>query len=632
MSSSQLLDKAAIKDKYAKERAKRLRPEGNAQYQRLEGKFESYAGDPHTPLRERDPVRDHVTFAFIGAGLSGLVVGARLKEAGIKDVRLIEKGGDVGGTWYWNRYPGVRCDTAAMIYLPLLEETGYIPSEKYVRGPEILEHCERIANHYDLYDKALFHTEVHSLEWQEAQQVWRIKTSRGDDFTAKYLGMGTGPLHVAKLPGIPGIESFTGKSFHTSRWDYEYTGGDAHGAPMDKLTDKRVAVIGTGATGVQCIPQLAKTAKELFVFQRTPSSVDERRNHAIDDNWIKANAKPGWQKRWMDNFVENMGGGIPSEDLVDDGWTEISRSIREKMLNGTPPWLARLVLRTRKVFGASPSQRSTDRVRAAFEEADLEKMEQIRARVDAEVKDDETAQNLKAWYSQLCKRPCFSDEYLPAFNSPNTTLVDTDGNGVERIDETGLVANGTHYEVDCIVYASGFEYGANFQLKSGFDLTGRNGQRLSEHWANGLRTLHGLHMHGFPNAFMIQMNQGANMASNIPHNIVDHAATVAQVVSHAEANGFASVEPTAEAEAAWVELILTNQGSLIGSTECTPGFWNNEGQGWSQEFRQAQGHPGGAQGYFKHIQAWREAGDFEGLVFSAAPTNDAVPAHAELVS
>lgn len=217
-----LLDKDAIKKKYAEERAKRLRPDGNAQYQRLEGKFDDLSVDPHTPFRERAPVNDHVTFAFIGAGFSGLVVGARLREIGINDFRLIDKAGGVGGTWYWNRYPGARCDTAAMIYLPLLEETGYRPSEKYVRGPEIRAHCERIVNKYGLHDKALFHTEVSTIEWQEQAKVWRIRTNRGDDFTAKYVGMGTGPLHVAKLPGIPGIETFKGKSFHTSRWDYAY--------------------------------------------------------------------------------------------------------------------------------------------------------------------------------------------------------------------------------------------------------------------------------------------------------------------------------------------------------------------------------------------------------------------------
>lgn len=610
-----VLEREAIKQKYAAERAKRLRPEGNEQYQRLSGKFQDMAADPHTPFVPRDPVTDHVTFAFIGAGLSGLVTAARLKEAGIDSVRLIDKAGGVGGAWYWNRYPGVRCDTAAMIYLPLLEETGYMPSEKYTRGSEILAHCERIAHHYDLYDKALFHTEIDAVTWQEDARVWRITTNRGDDFTATYLGMGTGPLHVAKLPGIPGIDKFKGRQFHTSRWDYDYTGGDALGASMDKLKDKRVAVIGTGATGVQCIPQVAGTAGHLFVFQRTPSSVDVRGNHPIDPEWFASIAKPGWQKRWMDNFVENLGPGLPSEDLIDDGWTAISRRIREKVLDGRPMWAAKLAARVLGALGRPPRKINPEKVQAAIEDADIEKMEEIRARVDSVVKDPDTAKHLKAWYSQLCKRPCFSDEYLDAFNRSNTTLVDTDGKGVERITETGLIVGGEHYEVDCIIYASGFEFGANFQMKTGFDIKGRGGQRLSEYWAGGLRTLHGLHVPGFPNAFMVQMNQAANMVTNIPHNIVDHAATVAQVIAYAEREGYAEVEPTEAAVSQWVDLILTGGGSLIASAECTPGFWNNEGQGWSKEFRQSQGHPGGAEGYFGHIDAWRRSGAYRGLVF-----------------
>lgn len=592
------LDKDAIKQKYAEERAKRLRPEGNDQYVRLEGTFDDIAGDPHTPFIKRDPVTDHVTFAFIGAGLSGLVTGARLKEAGIDDFRLIDKAGGVGGVWYWNRYPGVRCDTAAMVYLPLLEETGYMPSEKYVRGPEIREHCNRIADQYGLKDKALFHTVTTGVEWLEDKKVWRITTNRGDDFTAKYVGMAPGMLHIAKLPGIPGITTFKGKSFHTSRWDYSYTGGDAVGAPLDKLSDKRVAIIGTGATGVQCIPQVAKTAKRLYVFQRTPSSVDTRENHPIDPSWFEEIATPGWQKRWMDNFVDNMGRGIPTEDLIDDGWTEIARRVREK------------------VFSLPPEQMNPEGMREAFENADLEKMNEIRARVDQVVADDAKAAGLKAWYSQLCKRPCFSDEYLPAYNSPNTTLVDTDGKGVQEVTETGLVVNGEHYEVDCIIYASGFEYGANMTMKTGFDFKGRDGTMLSDYWANGMRTLHGLQIHGFPNVFVVQMSQGANMVSNIPHNIVDHAKTVAKVVSHTESEGYAEVEPTKEAEDAWIETILKTQAGMLASTECTPGFWNNEGQGWDKKFRQAQGHPGGAEGFFKHMEEWRNSGAYEGLAFA----------------
>ena len=593
-----LLDKDAIKKKYAEERAKRIREDGNDQYQRLESNFEDMATDPHTPFQGRSPIKDHVTFAFVGAGFSGLVVGARLKEAGFSDFRLIEKGGNVGGTWYWNRYPGAQCDTAAMIYLPLLEETGHMPSEKYVHGPEIRGHCERIANQYALYDKALFHTEVNAIEWQEDASVWRITTNRGDDFTAKYVGIGTGPLHVAKLPGIEGVKDFKGKSFHTSRWDYAYTGGNPEGAPLDKLVYKRVAIIGTGATAVQCVPHLARSAGELYVFQRTPSSVDERNNHKIDPDWFAETATPGWQQRWLDNFVENQGRGMPTEDFVDDGWTEISRRIRENL------------------FSLPKEDWGPQAMLAAFEDADFEKMEQIRARVDAVVQDDETAQGLKAWYNQLCKRPCFHDDYLAAFNNPNAHLVHTDGKGVERITETGVIANGKLYEVDCIIYASGFEVGTDYTSRAGFDLKGREGKRLSEHWSDGMRTLHGMHVHGFPNAFIVQPNQAGNMISNVPHNILDHAKTIAHIISHAEAEGAVSVEPTQEAEQAWVELILSGEGTMLGSTECTPGYYNNEGKGWSQEFRQAQGHPGGPAGFFSHIDKWRQAGDFKGLRFS----------------
>lgn len=276
------IDKEAIRQKYAEERSKRLRSDGNAQYLQVKGQLAHYLADPYTALQERAALTDHVTVAFIGGGFAGLVTGARLVEQGITDVRIIEKGGDFGGTWYWNRYPGAQCDTASFIYMPLLEETGHMPTEKYAHAPEILEQCQRIGKQYKLYDNALFHTEVEDLSWDEAESRWLIKTNRGDAFTASFLAMGTGPLHVPKLPGIAGIESFKGHSFHTSRWDYEYTGGDPRGAPMEKLADKRVGIIGTGATSVQCVPHLAKACKSLFVFQRTPSSIDVRANKPTD--------------------------------------------------------------------------------------------------------------------------------------------------------------------------------------------------------------------------------------------------------------------------------------------------------------------------------------------------------------
>ena len=202
--------------------------------------------------------------------------------------RIVEKGGDFGGTWYWNRYPGAQCDTASMVYMPLLEETGHRPTEKYAHAPEILEQCRRIGRQYRLYEKALFQTEVTELRWDDARSRWVVSTSRGDRFTASFVGLGIGPLHVPKLPGIPGIETFKGHAFHTSRWDYDYTGGDPNGAPLTGLADMRVAIIGTGATSVQAVPHLARAAKQLLVVQRTPSSVDVRGNAPIDPEWFAA--------------------------------------------------------------------------------------------------------------------------------------------------------------------------------------------------------------------------------------------------------------------------------------------------------------------------------------------------------
>jgi cation diffusion facilitator CzcD-associated flavoprotein CzcO len=591
------IDKEALRRKYAEERDKRLRADGNDQYLEIKGQFAHYLDDPYTPVTPRAPKTDHVTFAFIGGGFAGLVTAARLVEAGIKDVRIIEKGGDFGGTWYWNRYPGAQCDTASMVYMPLLEETGHMPSEKYAHAPEILAHCQRIGRKFGLYEHALFHTQAVSLEWDEAKSRWLIRTNRGDTFTAQFVGMGTGPLHVPKLPGIAGIESFKGHSFHTSRWDYHYTGGDPQGAPMEKLGDKRVGIIGTGATSVQCVPHLARAAKELYVFQRTPSSVDVRDNAPIDPKWFAEIATSGWQERWLENFTANQAGGNAEVDLVQDGWTDLNRRIRAK------------------IFQLPREQRTPANMLAAFEDSDYEKMEEIRARVDGIVRDRETAAKLKAWYRQLCKRPCFHDSYLQAFNVPGTHLVDTDGKGVEKITERGVVVAGKEYELDCIIYASGFEVGTEYKRRAGFDLTGRGGRKLSEHWGAGMRSKHGIHVHGFPNAFFVQPAQGANLISNVPHNLTDSARTIATMVSHARMVGAKEIEVTREAEDKWVDLLLTGFGRMIGSQECTPGYYNNEGREPGPAAKLNVGYPAGPSAYFKYIDAWRSNGQFEGLEF-----------------
>ena len=591
------IDKQALLAKYVAERDKRLRADGNAQYLRVAGTLAHYLDDPYTPRVEREPLTDHVTFDFVGGGFAGLVTGARLVEAGITDVRIVEKGGDFGGTWYWNRYPGAQCDTASMIYMPLLEETGHRPTEKYAHAPEILAQCQRIGEKYGLYDKALFHTEVEDLSWDEANKRWVISTNRGDKFTASFIGLGTGPLHVPKLPGIPGIETFKGHSFHTSRWDYAYTGGDPKGAPLDKLGDKRVAIIGTGATSVQAVPHLATACQRLYVVQRTPSSVDVRANQPIDPDWFEGIATPGWQQRWLENFTANQAGGQADEDWVQDGWTDLSRRIRSKIMQ------------------LPPEDRVPLKMLAAYEDSDFEKMEEIRARAETVVQHRETAEKLKAWYRQLCKRPCFHDEYLQAFNEPGVRLIDTDGKGVERITEKGFVVAGVEYGVDCIIYASGFEVGTEYKRRAGFDLTGRDGLKLSEAWAEGMKSKHGIHVHGFPNAFFVQPTQGANLISNVPHNLTESGRTIAHVVKRTLDGGHQEVEVTEEAQDAWVALLLTGMGRMMGAPDCTPGYYNNEGQTPGPAAKLNVGYPAGATAFFKYIDGWRNSGEFEGLAF-----------------
>ncbi len=592
------IDAEALRRRYAEERAKRLRPDGNEQYVELKGAFAHLRPDPYAERAGRQRKRDHVTATLVGGGFAGLVTGARLAETGIDDVRIVEKAGGFGGTWYWNRYPGAQCDTASLIYLPLLEETGYMPSERYVHAPEILRHCERIADRFGLQGNALFHTEVTDLEWDAGGRRWIVRTDRGDEFTSQFVGIGTGPLHVAKLPGIPGMESFGGHAFHTSRWDYAYTGGDPQGAPMDRLADKRVAIIGTGATAVQCVPHLAASCAELYVFQRTPSSVDVRDNQPIDPEWFAGIATPGWQERWLDNFVANMAATeFPAEDLVNDGWTDLAKRIRGRL--------------------SAPRSGSAgfSELLADFENADFEKMNEIRARVDAVVADPATADRLKAWYRQLCKRPCFHDEYLGAFNRPSVHLVDTDGKGVERITPAGVMVAGVEYPVDCVIYASGFEVGTEPTRRYGFDMTGRDCVRLSEYWSAGMRSLHGIGVHGFPNAFLVQLGQGGNFVANVPHNLTDAARTIAAVVSHMARGGYDVVDVSKDAEDAWMEQLVPNPVMTSFLAGCTPGYYNNEGQGpstWSL----LTGYQHGAPAYFRYIDQWRNSGNFKGLEFS----------------
>jgi len=585
-------DPAALREKYRAERDKRLRPDGNDQYREVKGALAHFVDDPYVaPGFTREPLADEVEVVVIGGGFGGLLAGARLREAGVEDLRLVEKAGDFGGTWYWNRYPGAQCDVESYIYLPLLEELGTVPTEKYARAPEILAHSQAIGRKYDLYRGALFQTEVTELRFDEASARWLVSTNRGDRLRARFVCMSNGPLNRPKLPGIPGIESFRGHSFHTSRWDYAYTGGDSKGNLVG-LGGKRVGVIGTGATAVQCVPHVAAAAGHLFVFQRTPSSVDVRGNRPTDPDWAGSLA-PGWHRHRMDNFNILVSGGFQAEDLVNDGWTDIIRKL--------------LVMVQQPGTDLSP-----EALGRTMELADFQKMEQIRGRVDAVVKDRATAEALKPWYRQFCKRPCFHDEYLESFNRPNVTLVDTQGRGVERVTEKGVVVAGVEVELDCLIYATGFEVGTDYTRRAGTEIVGRGGLTLTQKWADGVRSLHGMHSRGFPNCFIMGPQQ-AGFTVNYPHLLEEQSRHIAYVVAQAVAHGVRTLEVSEAAEVEWVETVIRMARFGRDFLEsCTPGYYNNEGK-LSERAAQNGFYGGGPIEFFRILREWREQGALAGL-------------------
>jgi len=590
-------DPDALREKYRRERDKRLRPDGENQYLVLDGKFAHYADDDPYAARDfaREPLTDEIDVAVIGGGFSGMLAAARLREVGLTDVRIIEAGADFGGTWYWNRYPGAQCDIESYCYLPLLEELNYVPKEKYSFAPEIFEHSQRIGREYSLYDIALFQTRVKELRWDDDIKRWHILTNRHDDIKARFVVTATGPASRPKLADIPGIEDFEGHTFHTSRWDYAYTGGD-HSGGLHKLADKRVAIIGTGATAIQCVPHLGAAAKQLYVFQRTPSSVDFRGNKPTDPEWAKT-LEPGWQRQRRENFNAIFSGQPFEEDMVNDAWTDIFRRLQS-------------MTSFRGETGAAPADAAE-----MAEIADFQKMNQVRARVDQTVQDERTAEALKPWYRQFCKRPTFNDDYLYTFNRPNVELVDTsDCHGVERITKKGVVVSGVEYEVDCIIYATGFEIGTSFRRRVDFEIRGQSGQSLFDYWAQGMRTFHGHSSRGFPNWFFVGIGQNG-LSVNMTSMFDDQARHIAYIIREAKDRGAQTVQPTAEAEAAWVaEIRRLSAANTAFLESCTPGYYNSEGK-----FSEAVGtlvgesYSPGANAFNALLADWRANGDLGGL-------------------
>jgi pentalenolactone D synthase len=586
------IDLAAVRAKYREERDKR---NVGRTYQFARGAFSRYAQDPYAEPLERERLADEVDVAIVGAGIGGLLAGARLRQSGdLKRIRLIDAAGDVGGTWYWSRFPGVRSDVESYIYMPLLEELGTVPTEKYATGPEIFAHLQALARHYDLYRDALFQTSVTELRWNEAAGRWLVQTDRGDRIRARYVCMSIGLMHRPKLPSLPGLETFGGHSFHASRWDFAYTGGDSEGG-LVKLRDKRVAIIGTGSTTVQIAPHVAEWSERLYLFQRTPAAVDVRGNRPTPPGWA-ATLEPGWQQRRMDNFHALTSGVPQDEDLVDDRWTQTTAKLAAAILPKGGP------------------QGDPREAEAAAELADFLKMEELRDRIDSIVADPDTVAALKPYFRLYCKRPCFHDGYLQIFNRPNVTLVDTQGQGVERLTRTGVVARGREHPVDCLIFATGYEheFSVPYTSRAGYDIVGRDGIRLSEKWAQGARTFHGLQVHGFPNCFILSKIQSGRHV-NIPYMLNEQSKHLAYIIKSVEERGHRVVEASEAGEKEWVEEILRLAVNSIGFLEsCTPGLYNNEGKPGELPVLNSS-YGGGSVEFVNILRRWREAGDLAHL-------------------
>ena len=594
-------DPAALHAKYISERDKRLE-HGDRTYIRIEGDFSHYSNDPYaTSIFSRKPVFDEVKIVLVGAGFGSLVMAARLRQMGLDDFRIIDTASDVGGTWYWNRYPGAACDTESYVYVPMVEDTGTMLQSKYAFQPEILAQANRIADKYDLRRNALFQTAVTGLEWDEATGKWTITTDRRDRFKAQYVIMANGPINKPKLPGIPGITDFRGHTFHTCRWDYGYTGRDTAGG-LTKLQDKRVGIIGTGATAIQCIPHLGEWAKELYVFQRTPCCVDLRVNTPTDPAWA-ASLKPGWQWDRMTNFNSVLEGYEDVDvDLVNDGWTTLYRKAMGPALKAAAAKLGR------PLTGKERGQ--------LLELYDYQNMNRIRAQVAEIVKDEKTAEALKPWYRQFCKRPTFHDSYLQSFNRPNVHLIDTNGNGVDRLTERGVVADGREYEIDCLIFSTGFESETSYVDRAGYDIVGRGGRKLSEYWADGLRTFHGVAVDGFPNCYLIGRTQsGASL--NLMFGTTHQINHISYILAEAEKKGAKVVEPAAEAVEAFLADFRANARNAERFwAECTPGFFNNEGNTKKKTGFFSDSYGGGARKFWEMLEAWRAEGNSIGLTFN----------------
>ncbi|KAF4851203.1 FAD-binding monooxygenase ausC [Colletotrichum siamense] len=588
----------AIASKYEAEREKRFNAISAGGGGRL--KFRSTAlmnnldqdpwADYDNLAKQTPPLRDgsEIRFLILGAGHNGILFACHLIAAGFKasEIVIVDGAGGFGGTWYWNRYPGLTCDVEGYCYLPLLEETGFVPKHRYSKGEEIRQNVEGIAEKFGI--QGMFCTKAKSADWDETQKRWNVKLSRdlgpnhqdlSGDFVVRvqFLMPAGGLFYSPSAPDAPGLEGFmkNREIFHTARWNYAYTGGSQSKPDLVNLQDKRVGIIGTGATAVQAVPELAKWAKQLYVFQRTPSYCGPREQvETTSESWAKIAGEPGWQSKRVRNlnkYLNDHPEAVPEDDLLKDGWS-----------------------RARQFSGLIGSPRAKDITPAKVPEHLKRMMEldagiatDLRKHVDHEVDDPEVAEKLKAWYPGWCKRPTFHQDYLKSFNRPNVTLVDTDGQGISGYTDGGILVgkgeSAKEYEVDVLVLATGFATttgvdGDPAQVLDMF-IRGRDGRSLTDKWkADDFATFFGVATHDFPN-LLFYTAKGATGSANTTYPLTIAAKTVAHIaktaVEQATDASRLEVEVSKEAEQRYTESLKPYSPWYATVASCTPTYFTD---------------------------------------------------------
>lgn len=623
------LDAPSVEKRYVEERARRLLDEGDAQFIDISrsDRFKHFQEDPWVDTATVKDARDmfpdnRCTLLILGAGFGGLVYAVRMVQAGIRpeDIRVVDSAGGWGGTWYWNRYPGLKCDIESYCYLPLLEETDYVPKHRYAYGEEIREYAEFVAEKWGLSGSAVFQTKAQKMVWDGAAKAWRvelIQQRKGRppqtlNIRSQFVTQANGVLNWPTLPGITGILDYKGDTFHSSRWAYNITGGSPSDPSLSKLKDKRVVVIGTGASSVQIASHLARWSKHLYVVQRTPASVDYRGQKETDEEWFRTEVatSKGWQRERLRNWHEHFTlGNPPDVNLVDDGWT------RAPSMTG--------------IAGNPDGPRSAEEVPSYVQKLngiDLPRMNRIRARVDQEVKDAEVAEKLKPWYPSWCKRPLFDDDYLAAFNRENVTLVDISGKALDylHLKPDAFVAGEQIYPVDVIIFATGYRNPLTQTPAERGNITilGRDGVSLSEEWGrNGPATLHGILDNKFPNLFFAGVAQ-AVAAGCVVFNLDQMAKHTAYILSEVQKRASdkpVAVAPTAEASEEWATQVMQRSLATAAVLGCTPSYYNAEGDiARIPPERQtiaarSSTWGGGNEDFFGVLEAWREEGSMRGI-------------------